>query len=249
MSANETFKQVFPLEKASSFNYFLLLMAFLLSLDIALGLFYQKNILAFGQSFPTSEYTIGSAIFFFVAFSFVLSLLFPAVRFLLDHVIGLIYFKWFYKSDYSTHNRERAYKDETSVMRDAILTCNEFDYKRALEHNEALKQKESVLELAFSISLLLIIDLIVGIHNTPSIIQKVIIYIDSIKNNNYFLHIIAILSGYLFLGVIGFLAWQSINPIDDNRMYLPKPNDNKSELMPGSSMEPSITPPPDIYSS
>ena len=77
------------LEKANKVHYFLLLTAFLLTLDIALVIFYQKNVLTFRQSFPLTELPVGHFILFLAAFSFLLALFFPMCRYFLGLLVTL----------------------------------------------------------------------------------------------------------------------------------------------------------------
>ncbi len=214
------------LEKANKVHYFLLLTAFLLTLDIALVIFCQKNVLTFRQSFPPAELPVGNVILFLTVFSFLLALFFPMLRLLLGLSVVEVYFKWLYKSNNVPPDKE--YKYPSLVMHDAILARDEFDYKRVIEHNESEKQKESTLELAFSVALLLMIDQwLIGTQSVQSISQTVTIYLESI--NISWLSSMAKLVCLFFIGVVGFLACLSLKPIHDDRMYLPKPSDYEPE--------------------
>ena len=214
------------LEKASEFRYYLLIMAAILTLDNFLSFSYKKNILSLGSFFNTPELTLGNTIIYIALVTYLLALFFPVMRRIILILISSIYYFLEYKLSFLPNkaDSDRAYKYAPLVENKAILDRDEFDLKLVSEHNDIQRRIEGNLELGFAVATLLIFNFwILGEAGSPTVSQILITALSEPMGTAKKLIF------YLFYGVfiigISVVLFVSLNPVRNQKMYLPKSDD------------------------
>lgn len=210
------------LEKAAEFRYYLLIMSAILTLDNTLFFLYQKNIFSLGKPTNTPEFTLGNTIGFIGLLSFLLALFFPILRRLLLFAIRFVYFEWI---EHHRHiDLDRAYKYPLLIERQALIDRNDFDLDRVAKYNEDQQRMEGNLDLGFAVAILLacnfwvfgdasshtISQLLASTFYQPMGLWKALIF--------YLLYSIFVVG--IFVALL-----MSLNPVRDEKIYLPKADD------------------------
>lgn len=212
-------------EKAVEFRHFMLFTTFLLLLDSCLVVFYKKGLTAAFSSLDEPEVSAANALIFLGIFFFSMALFFPAIRQLLRLVVGSVYFKWFWDSK-SRNDLGDDWHFPSLKKKEALINKDDFVLNLVQKHEDEAMDKNINLNIGFSlVSLFLVNYFIIGDGALQSLTQQAVLLIDTDFGfwvNRLINAGIGIFSIFIFI-----MLCLSLNPVEENRVYIPsqsKPN-------------------------
>ncbi|MBA4501106.1 hypothetical protein [Marinobacterium marinum] len=213
-------------EKAVEFRHFMLFTSFILLLDSCLVIFFGKNILSSFQNLNEPEVNAANAIIFLGVFFFGMALFFPALRQISRLGVAWVYFKWFWSSakennlsdgwHYPSLIKDRALKKKDKVVLDIVE-----------KHEEEIKIKHVNLNVGFAlVSLFALNYLVLGAENLITITQQAELLLD--KDFGFWVNRFINAGMAVFVIFNLFMLCLSLNPIEEDKVYIPGGNDDEN---------------------
>jgi len=213
-------------EKAVEFRHFMLFTSFILLLDACLVVFFDKNILSSFQSLSGPEVNAASAIIFLGVYFFCMALFFPTLRQISRLGVALIYFKWFWNSSKGSNLGNNWHYP--SLIKEKALTKRDKVILDIVEnHEEEIKNKRVNLNVGFALVFLFVINyFVLGDENLRSITQQAELLLD--RDFGFLINLIINAGMAVFVIFNMVMVGLSLNPIEEDKIYIPSGSDDKN---------------------
>jgi hypothetical protein len=207
------------LEKSIEIKFFLLLNAFILTLDSCLVFFYEKNIFSSFRSWADVEVSIANVLVFLVIFSFMMSILFMVVR----HVFQVIvhYFDVrFFGYDKEDNRPIKDFKSTFIAEEIALKERDKMAYEVINSHKHQNKEVESTLTIGFGVVILFVFNYYVfGSDSIMTITQQASLMLD--KDYGFVVNrVVNLFFGIYVIGLI-LIVYASLRPYKTEYVHLP----------------------------
>lgn len=212
------------LEKSTEIKFFLLLNAFVLTLDSCLVFFYNKNIFSSFKSFDSVEVSIANALVFLVIFSFMMSVFFMVIRHFSQVLVHYVDIKFGNNDEKPSNDFKSAFRAE----KEALKERDKMAYEIVNSHKQQNKEMESALTIGFGVVMLFIFNYYVfGSYSIMTITQQASLMLD----NDYGFVVNIVVDLFFGIYVIGLLlvSYAALRPYKTEYVYLPDKNKESSE--------------------
>ncbi|MDN5087127.1 hypothetical protein O8C74_08590 [Aliarcobacter butzleri] len=197
-------------EKIIEFRHFTLIWSFIFALDIFCIIVYKQNFISVFSTTNFKDFEMVYLILFIGLFTFLMTLFFPTLRYILRTIIFLIY------NDTSTE-KNTDYKYLFSVKKEALKTKDSFLASLVEKKEIENKNLEIDLNISFALSTLVIVD-----YFLSSDIQSISSYLISLSENiSGIFYITYLFMIIVFIVILGFWLYTSLLPYQIEKIYLP----------------------------
>ena len=188
------------------------------------------------QSFlawESKEVSFGAGLAFIAMLTFMMALFFPVMR---KIIMGLLSCTNFYSLQKISYDRGPDWKCASLLEKEATRNKDDFLIDRIAEHNLSTKEKEIDLNIAFSLSMLFVINcFLIGRTDLVSFTQNIHLLMS--EDFGFFIEKIIDAGVAVFTIFIVFMGWQSIAYLEGDQIYWPdvKADEEKSSSADGFS--------------
>lgn len=204
-------KGMSSLGKMIEFRHFTLVWSILFSLDIFCILIYNQNLIDLFNSSNEKSFEIIYFFLFIAFFTFFMTLFFPTLRYLIRTIILLMI--------HDTNNEKgKDYKYLFSVKKTALQNKDSFLLSLVEKKESENKEFEIDLNISFALGLLTFFDYLIGTN-----IQSISNYFINLSEQlSGILYIIYLLIITVFIVIMGFWFYMSLQPYQIEEIYLPE---------------------------
>lgn len=202
-------KGMSSLERMIEFRHFTLIWSILFFLDIFCILIYNQNLINLFVSLNDKNLKIIYFFIFIAIFTFLMTLFFPILRYLLRSIILLL------KHDIND-KKDKDFKYLFDVKKTALKTKDSFLLSLVEKKEAENKEFEIDLNISFAMVLLAILNYFI---NPQSISNYFFELSEQLSGILYILHALLIT---VFLIIMGFWLYMSLQPYQIEKIYLPE---------------------------
>lgn len=216
---------LFLVEKFFELKYFYILLNFILSLDIFLVLLFNKSILIIDFSSIFIEENVKFFIIYLICFGFIVSFVIPISKIEIYNLIHFILSKVPLKQNKNIEKTKLDFTNVNILYKEALLEQDQFKLMRIEQYYRDEKNVEKVTNIVFSMVILTIFDLFIGLKNKESVCSQLLSLLMNMQNKIMKYFIIVLLCAFLYISIAFLIT--GYKKMFDNLIWYPQ---NKHRL-------------------